>query len=413
MGITNEQLLEIRKEFPYLDEEKIGKKIVYFDNGATSQKPKCVVDALSDYYCYQNANPHRGAHYLGMLATDLYEKSREKVKTFINAKSVDEIVFVRNTTEALNLIAYSYGVDKLKEGDEIVLSIYEHHSNLVTWQYVAQKTGAVLRYVYLNDDNEFDMNQYKELLNEKTKIVAIAGASNTVGGVIDVKEITRLAHEVGAVVSCDAAQLSPHLRMDVQDWDVDFLSFSGHKMYAPMGIGVLYGKLEILNSMIPYMYGGDMIEYVYEQNTTFAPSPARFEAGTQNVGGAVALGAAIDFMERVGVENIHEHELALTDYAYKKMSELDFVEIYSTPNYLRSPLVDFNIKDIHSHDVSTVLDTFDIAIRTGHHCAMPLHNYIHQNSTCRVSFAVYNTFEEIDYFVDKLKEVRKVMGYGS
>ncbi len=411
--MNKDTIMEIRKEFPYLDEEKIGRKIVYLDNGATSQKPQCVIDALSNYYSYQCANPHRGAHYLGMLSTDLYEGAREKVRKFINAKSVNEVIFVRNTTEALNLIAYSYAIDKLKEGDEIVISIYEHHSNLVTWQYVAEKTGAVLRYVYLDDNNEMDMKQYKEILNEKTKLVALAGASNTVGGVIDVKEVTRLAHEVGAVVSIDAAQLAPHLIMDAQDWDVDFLSFSGHKMYAPMGIGVLYGKKEILDSMTPFMYGGDMIEYVYEQETTFAPAPAKFEAGTQNVGGAIALGAAIDFMERVGIENIHQHELELTEYAHKKMSELDFIEIYSTPNYLRSPLIDFNVKDIHSHDVSTVLDSFDIAIRTGHHCAMPLHSFIHQNSTCRASFAIYNTFEEIDFFVEKLKEVRKVMGYGS
>lgn len=411
--MDKERVNEIRSEFPYLNEEKMGRKIVYFDNGATSQKPQCVIDALSNYYSYQNANPHRGAHYLGMLATDLYEDARKTTKEFLNAKSENEVIFVRNTTEALNLIAYSYGLDKLNPGDEILISIVEHHSNLVTWQFVAQKTGAVLKYVYLNDKNEIDMDSYKAALSEKTKVVALAGASNTVGGVIDVKEVVRLAHEVGAVVSLDCAQLAPHVVMDVQDWDVDFLSFSGHKMYAPMGIGVLYGKYEILDSMVPYMYGGDMIEYVYEQNTTFAPVPARFEAGTQNVGGAVALAEAIRFMQRVGIDNIHEHELALTDYCYKKMAELDFVEIYSTDSYLRSPLIDFNIKDIHSHDVSTVLDTHDIAIRTGHHCAMPLHTHLKLNSTCRVSFAVYNTFEEIDFFIDKLKEVRKVMGYGS
>ena len=411
--MDKERVNEIRSEFPYLNEEKMGRKIVYFDNGATSQKPQCVIDALSNYYSYQNANPHRGAHYLGMLATDLYEDARKTTKEFLNAKSENEVIFVRNTTEALNLIAYSYGLDKLNPGDEILISIVEHHSNLVTWQFVAQKTGAVLKYVYLNDKNEIDMNSYKAALSEKTKVVALAGASNTVGGVIDVKEVVRLAHEVGAVISLDCAQLAPHVVMDVQDWDVDFLSFSGHKMYAPMGIGVLYGKYEILDSMVPYMYGGDMIEYVYEQNTTFAPVPARFEAGTQNVGGAVALAEAIRFMQRVGIDNIHEHELALTDYCYKKMAELDFVEIYSTDSYLRSPLIDFNIKDIHSHDVSTVLDTYDIAIRTGHHCAMPLHTHLKLNSTCRVSFAVYNTFEEIDFFIDKLKEVRKVMGYGS
>lgn len=411
--MDKERVNEIRSEFPYLNEEKMGRKIVYFDNGATSQKPQCVIDALSNYYSYQNANPHRGAHYLGMLATDLYEDARKTTKEFLNAKSENEVIFVRNTTEALNLIAYSYGLDKLNPGDEILISIVEHHSNLVTWQFVAQKTGAVLKYVYLNDKNEIDMDSYKAALSEKTKVVALAGASNTVGGVIDVKEVVRLAHEVGAVVSLDCAQLAPHVVMDVQDWDVDFLSFSGHKMYAPMGIGVLYGKYEILDSMVPYMYGGDMIEYVYEQNTTFAPVPARFEAGTQNVGGAVALAEAIRFMQRVGIDNIHEHELALTDYCYKKMAELDFVEIYSTDSYLRSPLIDFNIKDIHSHDVSTVLDTYDIAIRTGHHCAMPLHTHLKLNSTCRVSFAVYNTFEEIDFFIYKLKEVRKVMGYGS
>ncbi len=407
------KVMEIRKEFPYLDEEKMGRKIIYFDNGATSQKPKCVIDALSNYYSYQCANPHRGAHYLGMLSTELYEGAREKVKEFINAKFSKEIVFVRNTTEALNLIAYSYGLSNLKKGDEIVLSVYEHHSNLVTWQYVAKKTGAILRYVYMNKEHELDMDMYKSILNEKTKLVSLAAASNTVGGLIDIKEVTRLAHEVGAVVSIDAAQFVPHIKMDVQSWDVDFISFSGHKMYAPMGIGVLYGKKEILELMTPFMYGGDMIEYVYEEEATFAPVPARFEAGTQNVGGAVALAAAIDFMERIGIDNIHNHELELTDYAYRKMKELDFVEIHSTPNYNRSPLIDFNIKDVHSHDVATILDSYDIAIRTGHHCAMPLHTYLKENSTCRVSFAVYNTFEEIDFFLEKLKEVRKVMGYGS
>lgn len=406
-----EDVNKIRKEFPYLNESKMGRRIVYFDNGATSQKPQSVIDALSNYYSYQNANPHRGAHYLGILATELYENARIKVRDFMNAKSENEIIFVRNTTEALNLIAYSYGITNLKKGDEILISIVEHHSNLVTWQYVAEKTGAVLRYVYLNDKNEIDMEEYKKALNKNTKIVSLAGASNTVGGVIDIEEVVKLAHEVGAVVSLDCAQLAPHVKMDVQKWDVDFVSFSGHKMYAPMGIGVLYGKYEILDSMVPFMFGGEMIEYVYEQNTTFASVPARFEAGTQNVGGAVALAAAIDFMNKVGIENIHQHELELTDYAYKKMSELDFVEIYSTSSYNRSPLIDFNIKGVHSHDVSTVLDTFDIAIRTGHHCAMPLHGYLHQNSTCRVSFAIYNTFEEIDFFIEKLKEVRKVMGY--
>lgn len=411
--MENNKIMEIRKEFPYLNEEKIGKNIVYFDNGATSQKPQCVIDALSDYYSYQCGNPHRGAHYLGMVSTDLYEGAREKVREFLNAKSANEIIFVRNTTEALNMVAYSYGLENLKAGDEIVLSVYEHHSNLVTWQYVAEKTGAVLKYVYLDENHEMDMKSYEEILNENTKIVALAGASNTVGGVIDVKKVTELAHKVGAIVSLDAAQLAPHTIMDVVDWDVDFLSLSGHKMYAPMGVGVLYGKMDILKSMKPFMYGGDMIEYVYEQSSTFAEVPAKFEAGTQNVGGVVALGAAIDFMNRVGIENIHEHELALTDYAYKKMKELEFIEIYSTPSYNRSPLISFNVEGIHSHDVSTILDTYDIAIRTGHHCAMPLHSYIHQYSTCRVSFAIYNTFEEIDYFIEKLKEVRKVMGYGS
>lgn len=403
----------IRPNFPYLDKSKTGREIIYFDNGATTQKPSCVLETLNRYYAYENANPHRGAHYLGIRATELYENARQNVAKFINASSPEEIVFVRNTTEGLNLIAYSYALNHLRAGDEILISIMEHHSNLVTWQFVAKQTGAILKYIYLDDHLNLDMEDFRQKLSEKTKLFSITGASNTIATMPDVKTMIREAKRYGAITIIDAAQLIPHQAVDARDLDCDFLVFSGHKMYAPMGIGVLYGKKELLEKMAPYQYGGDMIEYVYEQDTTFAPAPAKFEAGTQNVGGAAALDAAIRYIGQIGIDAIYRHEKELAQYAYQQMSELDFITTYVSQSEHRSPIIAFNVKDVHSHDVSSILDSYGIAIRTGHHCTMPLHKYLKLNSTCRASFAVYNTKEEIDFFIDRLREVRKVMGYGS
>lgn len=404
---------KLRRDFAYLDEGGIGRKILYLDNAATTQKPKPVIEALKNYYSYENANPHRGAHYLGVRATQLYEAARERVGRFLNSASCEEIIFVRNATEGLNLIATSYALQHLKVGDEILISVMEHHSNLVTWQFVAQKTGAVLNYVYLDEGLNLDMEDLQRKLGPKTKLLSITGASNVIATMPDLAELVCEAKKVGAITVIDAAQLIPHQRLDVQELDCDFAVFSGHKIYAPMGIGVLYAKREVLEKMSPYQYGGDMIEYVYEQDATFAPVPARFEAGTQNVGGAVALHRAIDYVEEVGLEEICRHEKELADYACLRLKELGFVDIYRSTSKRCSPIVAFNVRDVHSHDVSSILDAYGIAIRTGHHCTMPLHKYLGLNSTCRASFALYNTFEEVDLFAEKLKEVRRVMGYGT
>lgn len=410
--MNQREIEEIRKEYPFLS-DRSNRKIIYFDNAATTQKPQCVIDAMKQYYEFENANPHRGSHYLGMRATEVYEGARQKVAEYISAESSDEVIFVRNATEGLNLIAYSYALQTLKEGDEILISIMEHHSNLVPWQYVAQKTGATLHYIYLDEHFDFNLDEFEEKLNENTKIVSITGASNTVATMPDISTIVQKAKEVGAITIIDGAQLVPHQKIDVETLNCDFLVFSGHKMYGPMGIGVLYAKKQLLEYMTPFLYGGDMIEYVYEQSTTFAPVPSKFEAGTQNVGGAVGLSAAIDYINRIGINNIASYERELSEYASNKIKQLEFITTYVSSRTHRSPLISFNIQDVHPHDVSTILDTDGIAIRTGHHCTMPLHRYLKLNATCRASFSIYNTKEEIDYFVQKLHEVRKVMGYES
>lgn len=407
--ILDDKIEKIRGDFPYLDEKEMGRKIIYFDNAATTQKPIQVIDAEANYYKYHNANPHRGAHYLTVKATDAYENARDKVAKFINAKKSNEIIFNRNASEGLNTVAYSYALNNLKKGDEIIVSILEHHSNLVTWQFVAEKTGAKLNIVHLNDDFGPDMKEYESYLNKNTKLVALTGASNVTSYIPDVKKMIAMAKEKGAVTVLDAAQLIPHKRVDVQELDCDFLVFSGHKMIAPMGIGVLYGKEELLNNMTPFLYGGEMIEYVYEDHSTFAKAPARFEAGTVNVGGAVGLKAAIEYMEKIGLDSIFEREEAIADYAYENMKEMDFVEMYypRDKNH-RGSNISFNIKNVHPHDAASILDSFGIAVRSGHHCAMPLHKCLKLNSSCRASFAFYNTKEEIDYFIEKLPKVLEV-----
>ncbi len=410
--LTKDQVLEIRKDFEYLGLKD--KPLVYFDNGATSQKPSMVVRALEEYYKYENGNPHRGAHYLAVKSTDLYENGRGKVAKFINA-NFNEVVFLKNTTEALNLIAYSWAINNLNEDDEILISIMEHHSNLVPWQYVAEKTGAKLVYLYLDENKEISQDEFNQKVSSKTKLFSITAASNVVGTMPDVKEMVSQVKDISpnVVTIVDGAQFIPHNKLDVRDIGCDFFVFSGHKMLAAMGIGVLYARENLLNSMKPFLYGGDMIEYVYEDRASYLEGPQRFEAGTQNVGGVKSLVAAIDYIEEIGLANIGQYESSLMDYAYDKMKEISYIDIYTTKNKKRSPVLTFNFKEAHPHDVASILDSYGIAIRSGHHCAQPLHRNLGINFSCRASFAFYNTFEEVDYFIDHLEEVRRVMGIGS
>ena len=382
-----------RAEFPLLAEKMNGLPIAYLDNGATTQKPETVIEAIAEYYRRQNANPHRGAYALSVTATDVYENCRERVAKFLNAKRSREIIFTKNATEALNLVAYSYGLSVLKPGDEILISVAEHHSNLVPWQMVAARTGAKLNYIYLEDDGNLSEKDIQEKITQKTKIVAVTQVSNVLGLINDVKAIGEKAHAVGAVIIVDGSQSVPHIAVDVQALDCDFLAFSGHKLLSPMGIGVLYGKEKLLNEMPPFLMGGDMIEYVTEQHTDYAELPAKFEAGTQNVGGAAGLTAAIDYLEKVGFEYITAREKELIDYALPKLKELDFIELYGCDSQRdnKTGLITFNVKEVHPHDVSTILDAEGVAIRAGHHCAQPLMIYLGQNATCRASFYFYNT----------------------
>lgn len=401
---------KIRADFPYLDSEKVGKKVIYLDTGATSQKPTCVIDAVDQYYRYSNANPHRGAHYLSWKATEAYEETREVVKNFIGAKSAREIVFTRSTTESLNLLAYSYGLNKLKKDDEILITILDHHANLVPWQMVAKKTGARLVYAYLKDDYSLDYDDLKNKITDKTKIVSVTGASNVTGELIDSKLITKWAHEVGAISIVDGAQLIPHVKTNVRDIDCDFLAFSGHKMFSPMGIGVFYGKYELLEDLEPFNYGGDMIEYVYEQESSFEEAPLKFEAGTPNVGGVLGLRAAIDYVEKIGMDEILAYEHELTSYAYDLIKDIPNIKIFYPKNGRAGSVISFAFTDIHPHDIATILDSKGIAVRSGHHCAMPLHGYLGISATARASFSIYNTKEEAEIFAKELKNVRKVMG---
>lgn len=403
-------LEKIRADFPFLDSKKVGKEVIYLDSAATSQRPLPVLEAVDEFYKYSNANPHRGAHYLGWKATEIYESSRKKVQKFINAQKSEEIVFTRNATEALNLVAYSYGLENLKEGDEILITILEHHANLVPWQMVAKRTGAVLKYAYLNDDYSLDYEDLEKKLTDKTKVLAFTASSNVTGEMIDVKRLVDLAHSVGAIAVVDACQLAPHKAIDVKDLDCDFLAFSGHKLYSPFGIGVLYGKYELLDQMIPFNLGGDMIEYVHEQESTFAKPPTKFEAGTQNVGGVAGLSAAIDYIEEIGIENIFDHEQSLARYGYDLIKDIDHLKVFYPADSETGSVLAFTFDDIHPHDVATILDAKGIGVRSGHHCAMPLHEYLDISSTCRASFSIFNTKEEVEYFAKELKNVRKVMG---
>lgn len=396
---------KIREEFTLLQ----NRDIVYLDSGATTQKPIQVIKAVEEFYQRYNANPHRGAYELSVEATNLYEETRQKIARFINAKESEEIIFSKNATESLNLLAYSYGMENLKKDDEVVISIMEHHSNLVPWQMVTKKTESKLSYMYINGQYELTKEEIESKITDQTKIVGITHVSNVLGTINPVKEIIEYAHKKGAIVIVDASQSIPHMKIDVQDLDADFLVFSGHKMLAPLGVGVLYGKKEILNKMSPFLMGGDMIEYVYEQDTTFAPLPNRFEAGTQNVEGVVGLGAAIDYMNDLGYETIHKIEQELTDYALQRLSQFDYMNLYVTPNRENhSSVISFNMKGIHPHDVASILDSNKVAIRSGNHCAQPLMRFLQTDSTCRASLSFYNTKEDIDQLVQGIEKTYKL-----
>ena len=392
--------MNYKKDFPILENNK---KLTYLDSGATTQRPKYVIDKIEEYYNNSNANPHRGAYSLSIQSTEIYENARKRIAKFINAKHPEEIIFSKNASESLNLIAYSYGLDNLKKDEEIVISIMEHHSNLVPWQYVAKKTGSKLKYMYINEQYELSKEEIEEKITDKTKIVGITHVSNVLGTINNVKEIIKYAHKKGAVVVVDASQSIPHMPIDVQELNADFLVFSAHKMFGPLGLGILYGKKEILNKMNPFIMGGDMIEYVYEQDTTFAPLPNKFEAGTQNVGGVVGLSAAMDYIENIGYDNIAKIEKELIEYARQELSKLDYLEIYMTPNKENhSAVISFNIKGVHPHDVASILDSEGVCVRSGNHCAQPLLKYMGIDSTCRASFSIYNTKEDIDRLVKGL-----------
>ena len=391
----------IKKDFPLLE----NRSITYLDSGATTQKPIQVINAIEEFYKKNNANPHRGAYTLSIEATEVYESTRQKIAQFINAKHPEEIIFSKNATESLNLIAYSYGMDNLKKDDEVVISIMEHHSNLVPWQKVTKATESKLNYMYINEEFELSDEEIENKITDKTKIVGIAHVSNVLGTINNVKKIIKYAHKKGAVVIVDASQSIPHMKIDVQDLDADFLVFSGHKMLAPLGIGVLYGKREILNKMTPFLMGGDMIEYVYEQETTYAPLPNKFEAGTQNVEGVVGLGAAIDYIQNLGYDKMQELENDVLAYARQELSKLDYLTLYMTPNEKNhSSVISFNIKGVHPHDVASILDSEGVCVRSGNHCAQPLMRFLGIDSTCRASFYFYNTKEDVDRLVHALNK---------
>lgn len=395
---------KIRKDFPILSRKVYDRPLVYLDNAATTQKPLCVLDAMREEYLNVNANVHRGVHYLSQQATDLHEQAREKVRKFINAGSVNEIVFTRGTTESLNLVVSSFCDEFMSEGDEVIVSVMEHHSNIVPWQLQAARKGISLKVIPMNDKGELLLDEYEKLFTERTKIVSVAQVSNVLGTVNPVKEIVRIAHEHGVPVMVDGAQSTPHFAVDVQDIDCDFFAFSGHKMYGPTGVGVLYGKEDWLDRMPPYQGGGEMIESVSFEKTVFEHLPFKFEAGTPDYVATHGLATAIDYINSIGIDNISRHEQELTKYAMQKMQEIDGMRIFGTADH-KDAVVSFLVGDIHHLDMGTLLDRLGIAVRTGHHCAQPLMIRLGIQGTVRASFAMYNTTEEIDALVEGIKRV--------
>ena len=401
-------LNKIRKDFPILNEKVNGKGLVYLDNAATSQKPKEVIDSLVSYYEKYNSNVHRGVHTLSIKATDEFEKSRTKIQKFINAKSSNEIIFTRNASESLNLIAYSWGKDNISSGDEIYITPFEHHSNIVPWQMLCKEKEAILKYLPLNNNGDIDIKRFSKEISNKTKLVSVTHMSNVLGTVLPLKEIIELAKKYKAVTVVDACQSVPHMPVDVQNIDSDFLCFSGHKMLGPTGIGVLHGKEEILNEMSPFLYGGDMISEVTYEESKWNELPYKFEAGTPNIADSIALGVACEYLEKVGMENIWNHEMELGDYTVNRISELDKFKILGNRSKeLRGGVVSFVHEDIHPHDIGSLLDGYGIAIRTGHHCAMPLVRSYGVVAASRASFYLYNNKDEVDKLVEGLKLVEE------
>lgn len=400
----------IREQFPILHQEVNGHPLVYLDSAASSQKPRSVIDAVKRYYELDNANVHRGVHTLGSRATDAYEGAREKAAKFINAPASEQIVFTRGTTTALNLVASSYARAVCGEGDEIVITPMEHHSNLIPWQQVAKATGATLKYIPLQPDGTIALADVEAAVTPNAKVVAVTHVSNVLGVVNPVKQIAEIAHRNGAVIVVDGAQSTPHMPVDVQALDADFYAFSGHKMCAPTGIGVLYGKKELLNKMEPIEFGGEMIDFVELHDSTWKDVPYRFEGGTPLIAGAVGLGAAIDFLQEIGMEEIDRHVKKLAAYAYDKLSSAEGIDVYG-PAKDRAGLITFNLEDVHPHDVATVLDSKGIAIRAGHHCCQPLMRWLNVSATARASFYLYNTEEEIDRLADALKQTKEFFGH--
>ena len=394
----------MKEDFPLFKNSNV----IYLDSAATSQKPNCVIESVSNYYKNYNANPHRGAYDLSVRATNMYDNAHEVVKDFINARSSREIVFTKNATESLNLIAYSYGLNNLNEGDEVVLSIMEHHSNLVPWQEVCKKKKAILKYMYVDENYEIDDSELSKITS-KTKIVGITHVSNVTGTINNIESIIKASHKVGAKVVVDSSQSIAHMKIDVQALDADFLVFSSHKMYGPMGIGVLYGKEELLNSMSPFLMGGDMIEYVYEQDTTYAQLPEKFEAGTQNVGGSVGLVEAINYIKKQGYEKIENHEREILKYAREQFEKLDFLDLYYPKNINNhTSVISFNIKGVHPHDASSILDTMNICLRSGNHCAQPFLRSLGIDSTLRMSISIYNEKSDIDALINGLIKINEM-----
>ncbi|RUT29502.1 cysteine desulfurase [Paenibacillus zeisoli] len=396
----------IKEQFPILNQEINGHPLVYLDSAATSQKPRAVIDAIKHYYEWDNANVHRGVHTLGSRATDAYEGAREKVAKFIGAKRPEEIVFTRGTTTALNLVASSYGPSVLSEGDEIVITQMEHHSNFIPWQQLALRTGATLKFIPLEQDGTVTVEAAEATITSATKIVAIAYVSNVMGVVHPIKQIADIAHRHGAVIVVDGAQSTPHLKVDVQELGCDFYTLSGHKMCGPTGIGALYGKKALLDSMSPIEFGGEMIDDVGLYESTWKDVPARFEGGTPIIAGAVGLAAAIDFLQEVGMDEIERHERTLAAYAMDRLSQIDGINIYG-PNERHVGVVTFNLLDVHPHDVATVLDSFGVAVRAGHHCCQPLMRWLNVSSTARASLYLYNTEQDIDRLASALVQTKE------
>lgn len=398
-----------RDDFPLLNSQDIA----YLDNAATAQRPQCVLDAMAEFYQAENANPLRGLYPLSIAATERYENAREAVRAFLHAKSSREIIFTRNTTESINLVAYSYGLTHVKAGDEILVSITEHHSNLLPWQMVCRQTGAALKFMECEPDGSLDLNKVEALITDRTKLVACTQVSNVLGRVNPIREIAALAHRVGAVMAVDGAQSTPHIAVDVQNLDADFFAFSGHKIYGPMGIGVLYGREALLNDMPPFLTGGEMIESVTRESAVFAELPHRFEAGTVNVAGAVGLHAALDYVNRIGFAEMHRRELALTRRAMEGIQKIPCVNIVGSDDpEQHCGIITFTVDGVHPHDISEILASDGVAIRAGHHCAQPLHTYLKRPSTARASLAFYNTEADVDRLLDSISTLRERMGYG-